>query len=54
MRGGKWLSTEVKKAFLNVLFFFKFVAVLLTTKPRGLKALVECRLKKKELFLRLP
>ena len=34
--------------FFLSFFFFKFVAALLTTKPRGLKALVDCSLKKKK------
>ena len=32
---GKGLSTKEKRTFLNVFFSFKFVSVLLSTKPRG-------------------
>ena len=49
--GGCKLSTKEKRNFFNVfsfLFSFKFVAVLLSTKPwgGGLKALVDCPLRK--------
>ena len=53
--GGKGLSTE-KKDFLKrfFLFFSIFVEVLLTTRGRGLKASVYCKLKKRDSFYGFP